>query len=225
MARCTFQSVIGPRVQPAQFGRSWARHLLPLAAFLAAGLLLLASTRQPYWRIRLRAPQYPKGLAVKAYVTHLSGDVQELDNLNHYIGMKKLDEGGRLERAAAVPMLMLAAVLLAGAAFVHSRWAVLLALPALLFPLVFIVDLQAWLWYFGHNLDKTAALSSSIKPFTPKAIGLGLIGQFKTYGSLEVGYWMGVTASAITFVGLVLHRRAYKPLVESAAYDLCEATA
>lgn len=210
------KSLVGPRVPAREFLRRWPRYLLPLLVFLLAGVLLVISSAQPYWNIKMKAPQYPHGLTVTAYLTHLRGDVAELDTLNHYIGMKKLDEGGKLERATAVPALASMALLLVAASFVHTRWAVLLALPALLFPLLFLGDLQAWLYYFGNNLDKAAPLSSAIKPFTPKAIGLGKIGQFRTLAWLDQGFWMSVWASGATFVGLCLHRWAYKPLAEAA---------
>lgn len=224
MLAAAFKTVVGPRIPAGELTRSWPRYGLPLAAFLAAGVLLVASIVQPYWWFKMRAPQYPKGLTVVAHVTHLSGDVRELDTLNHYIGMKPLDAGGKLERQYAIPALIAAALLLVAATFVHSRWAVLLALPLVLFPLVFLADLQAWLWYFGNHLDKAAPLSSAIKPFTPRALGLGKVAQFKTLAGVDRGFWMACAASGLGLVGLWLHRRAYKPLVEARKQELCEAS-
>jgi hypothetical protein len=99
----------------------------------------------------------------------------------------------------------------------RSKWAVLLVLPALLFPLGFIVDLQFWLYHFGQNLDPHAPLSASVKPFTAPAICIGEIGQFRTIARLETGWWLAAGSSVITIVGLLLHRRAYKPLHDLAA--------
>ena len=48
-------------------------------------------------------------------------------------------------------MLLLAAV------YVHTKWVVLLVLPAILMPLVFLADLQWWLWKFGTDLDPCRA--------------------------------------------------------------------
>ena len=36
------------------------------------------------------------------YVNHLEGDMREIDELNHYLGMPPLDEGGRLERSISI---------------------------------------------------------------------------------------------------------------------------
>src|SRR4051812_25710149 len=45
----------------------------------------------PIWRIDLFAPQYPEGLVLKIWLNKLSGDVDIINGLNHYIGMKKIN--------------------------------------------------------------------------------------------------------------------------------------
>ena len=89
------------------------------------------------------------------------------------------------------------------------------ALPALLFPAIFLADLQFWLANFGQHLDPKAPLSSSIKPFIPPALGEGHIAQFSTTAVPAIGLWLAILASALILVGLYFHRRAYKPLVEA----------
>jgi copper chaperone NosL len=84
--------------------------------------------------MELEAPQYPNGLFLTAYVNHLTGDVREIDGLNHYIGMRPLGEAAAFERAASVWMIIAMFLLVEGAAFIHSKWAVLLAIPAITFP-------------------------------------------------------------------------------------------
>ena len=44
----------------------------------------------PFWRIDLFAPQYPEGLTMKIWFYKLTGDVDIINGLNHYIGMKKI---------------------------------------------------------------------------------------------------------------------------------------
>ncbi|QOI99466.1 MAG: cytochrome C [Phycisphaeraceae bacterium] len=210
------ESLIGPRVPVVELrARPW-RYLTPTFLFMAARVLLLVSIFFPYWHMELEAPQYPNGLFLTAYVNHLSGDVREIDGLNHYIGMRPLGEAAAFERAAAVWMIIAMFLLVEGAAFVHSKWAVVLAVPAILFPLGFYLDLVYWMTTFGQNLDPEAPLSSSVKPFTPTVIGEGGIGQFKTYAEFGNGYWMAVAGAVVVIVGFVFHRRAYKPLAERA---------
>lgn len=207
--------VLGPRIPTSELQTHWARYLLPTLLFAIAAILLVASLLQPYWRMTLHAPQYPKGLTVLAYVNHLEGDVKEIDGLNHYIGMRPLDEAATFERSISLIGIGVLALLILAAIYVHSRWAALLALPALLMPALFLLDLQYWLANFGQNLDPTAPLSSSIKPFIPPVLGEGKIAQFRTVAEPELGLWLACAASVVILIGLWFHRRAYKPLVEA----------
>jgi copper chaperone NosL len=44
----------------------------------------------PAWRIDLFAPQYPEGLTMNIWINGLSGQVDIINGLNHYIGMKHI---------------------------------------------------------------------------------------------------------------------------------------
>jgi hypothetical protein len=208
--------LVGPRV-PSQLLRAHRlRFALPTLFFVAARVLLLVCIFLPFWHMELDAPQYPDGLSLTAYVNHLQGDVKEIDALNHYIGMRPLEQAAAFEQAASIWLIIAMVLLVEGAAVVHTKWAVLLALPAILFPAGFLLDLQFWLNTFGQNLDPSAALSNSVKPFTPTLLGEGGIGQFYTYAQVGTGFWLAVTSSLLTVIGFVFHRRAYRPLVEPA---------
>jgi hypothetical protein len=205
---------IGPRVPRGELRRRRVRYLAPTLLFVVAAALLVASIFLPYWRLTLHAPQYPKGLRVEAYLDRLEGDVREIDGLNHYIGMRPLNEAAQFERSISIIGVTALALLILAAIFVHTKWAALLALPALLFPALFLADLQYWMANFGQNLDPHAALSSSIEPFVPPVLFEGKIGQFSTWAEPDKGLWLAAAASVVILAGLFFHRRAYKPLVE-----------
>jgi len=211
------ERIIGPRVPVEDLRRHPWRFGLPAVALSIARILLLASIFLPYWHMELVAPQYPDGLFITAYVNRLEGDVQEIDGLNHYIGMRPLEDAAAMERFASVWAIVAMVLMVEGALFVHSRWAVLLTLPAALFPFAFLGDLQFWMAHFGQNLDPTAPLSSSVKPFTPTILGEGGIGQFRTFAEMGIGLWLAFASSLATLVALVLHRRAFKPLADASA--------
>jgi len=209
------QKLIGPRV-PDEVSETEKKHYrIPTILFVVAALLLLVSIFLPYWKMTLLAPQYPGGLHVTAYVNELAGDVNEIDGLNHYIGMRPLNEAAKFERSVSVFAIGALALLILAAIFVHTKWVVLLVLPAILMPVIFLADLQFWLRDFGLNLDETAALSSAIDPFIPQVLGSGKIAQFETVAWPGIGLWLAVAASILCIVGLYFHRKAYKPLVES----------
>jgi hypothetical protein len=194
--------ILGPQPSANEYAAHRARYLLPTLFFTAAAILLVISIFLPWWRLTLQAPQYPKGLTVIAYV-------------NHYIGMRPLNEAAEFERSIAIIGIAGLALLILAAVFVHRRWVVLLTLPAIFLPVLFLADLQWWLANFGTNLDPTAALSSSIEPFVPPVLGKGTIAQFSTIARPDIGMWLAIVASGLILVGLYFHRRAWKPLVDA----------
>lgn len=202
-------------VRPDGTSVSLRTFLLPTAIFMLAALVLMASMMLPYWEMKLTAPQYPKGLYTRVYVNHLEGDVAEIDALNHYLGMPKLDEGGQLERSVSVLALSVIGLLMLGTTFVHNRWASLFVIPALLWPLVFLGDLALILYQYGHSIDPKSALGGAIKPFTPPIFGPGNIGQFGTVAEAGPGLILAVVSSGLLLLGLWYHRKAYKPIADA----------
>jgi hypothetical protein len=214
MATNKLQQIIGPRAPVEELATHRMRYLWTPLCMWGAAILIVISIFFPYWSLVLHAPQYPKGLMVNAYISRLEGDVREIDSLNHYIGMRPLNDAAQLEKSISIFALAALALLVTAAIFIHSPWAALLSLPAILLPVAFLTDLFFWLNHFGQNLDPNAALSSSIKPFTPSVLGTGVIGQFSTDAYADIGLLMATAASILILVGLYLQRRAYKPLVE-----------
>ncbi|MGQ0604740.1 MAG: cytochrome C [Anaerolineales bacterium] len=202
-------------VLPDGSTRSLTTFLVPSALLMLAALLLMISMFQSYWSLTMTAPQYPKGLRVDVYVNHLDGDVREVDALNHYLGMPKLDEGGQFERSISLFAIVALGLLLIAGVFIHNQWAAVLALPVVLYPLIFLADLWYILYTFGHSIDPKSALGGAIEPFTPPLFGEGKIGQFGTFAQAEVGLYLAFAAVAVVLIGLWFHRAAYKPIVEA----------
>jgi len=184
---------------------------LPSLLWILAAVLLLVSIAFPYWGMVLQAPQYPGGLQMRVFVNRMTGDenpqldeVHEIDELNHYIGMKSLYEAAPVERALSIPGIIASAVLLAVAALWRRRWTWLLALPPLTIPVFFLGVMGLWLRDYGQNLDPYAPLSSAIHPFTPPVLGEGTIGQFKTIASVDTGWYLALAAVVLIVAGLAL---------------------
>lgn len=177
------------------------RITVAILAVVAVALILI-SLKFPYWNVELKAPQYPDGLHVQIYMNKVVGDVFEVDLLNHYIGMKKLEEAAKFERSIA--LYAIAAISLLTLLFVFSgrRLMSLLALPALVFPFAFILDLFFWLHRFGNNLDPKAPIE--FPPFTPQLIGEGKIGQFATVGTLDVGFYLAIASFVLVLTALII---------------------
>ncbi|MBX3171173.1 MAG: cytochrome C [Candidatus Eremiobacteraeota bacterium] len=182
----------------------------PHLLLMLASLLLCLSVFLPFWSIKMNAPQFPDGLKAVLYIDRVEGHVQEIDGLNHYLGMPPLDEGGKLERKVSLGAVGLMSLLILGTLFVHNRWAGAMGVPALVFPWVFLADLQLILYRYGHSVDPESALGGAIKPFTPPVIGVGKIGQFITEASFGAGFYLSLAAAGCVLAGLWMHRRIYR---------------
>lgn len=175
--------------------RTHAPKITAATMYGIAAVLLVAALALPWWRFSMVAPQYPDGLSVTTWFFAVTGDVHEVDELNHYIGFMPLADIASLERHIAFLAGPLAVALLALAAFLKTRWRALLVLPASSLPIVFVVDLAVWLKYAGNHLDPHAALSGAVQPWTPNLFGPGGVGQFHTYSSLEAGFYLAIAAA------------------------------
>jgi copper chaperone NosL len=192
---------------------------LPSLLLIIAAILIYRSMDRPYWNMHLDAVQYEYrgGLDILVYVDSMEGkdpvfdELRELNNLNHYIGMRPLNEAAEFERSIAEPslyafmgLLAFTAVVLAVKRNKWTRWSWLLAVPALLFPAIFLADLYYWLRDSGQNLDPNAPFSSSIHPFTPPVWGEGTVGQFHTVSNLDEGWYMAAAASGFILAAMLL---------------------
>jgi len=186
----------------------WRKMIVLTLAMSAVGLYA-ASYFVPMWGFYLFAPQYPFGLTLGIYVNRVTGDTTEINILNHYIGMAKLESAAQLERSLAVYGIGLIALASVFLVFLPGRrWAKFLALPALIYPIVFLGFMYFWMFRFGHELDPGAPVKMA--PFTPKIVGTGKIGNFRTIGMPGPGFYMIAAASICVGVALWLRREICK---------------
>lgn len=164
---------------------------------------------QPLWRIALHAPQYPQGLWMEIYSYKVEGGnhgqhIAEINELNHYIGMHKIDRA-ELSDLDWIPFALGLLIVLALRCAVIGNIRSLVDLAVLTgYVTVFAFGRFIYkLYVFGHNLDPSAAFK--VKPFTPAIIGTKQIANFTTTSSPQLGSLLiGIFATG-TLVLLVWH--------------------
>jgi hypothetical protein len=187
--------------------RRFPRLVGALAALLllTSSIVLGLSIKSPFWSMELKAPQYPKGLHLSVFLNRVEGDVEEVDTLNHYIGVGRLELGAAVERALGIPATCALATLLlagAGAALARRRWATLFALPAVAFPGGFVIDLAYWMHRLSTNLDPHAPIK--MKNITFALSGETKVAQFVSRTAFEHGFHLTVAAAAGALVACLL---------------------
>lgn len=164
---------------------SFLRRPLNLASrliLLVAAGLLVAAVLLPLWKIHLVAPQYREGLVLDIYTHKLVGgnngqDLHEINVLNHYIGMKSLQQADFVEMKW-MPFAFGVFVLLALRGAVIGRMSSLVDLLVLFlyFTAFSLGSFYHRLYTYGHDLDPRAPMT--IEPFTPVMIGSQKLANF-----------------------------------------------
>lgn len=165
---------------------------------LAAGLLLLLFVF-PMWKITLEAPQFPGGLFMYIWINKITGStehiLQNINILNHYIGMKKI-EPDSIPELTYFPYIVLGmsalGVLFAG---INKRGLFLFWLGLLLvLSILGIYDFYLWEYDYGHNLDPTAPIKIPGMVYQPPLFGRKDLLNFIAYSYPATGgYCMGLS--------------------------------
>jgi len=164
----------------------WSRLVL-----LAMILPLVLSFTQPLWRISMTAPQYPDGLYMEIYTHKIDGGnngqhIKEINTLNHYIGMHKIDRA-ELADLDWIPfgLGLLIILTLRCAAIGNVRSLVDLAVLAGYIGMFAMGRFVYKMYVFGHNLDPDAPIK--LEPFTPAIFGTKKIANFSTQSYPQLG--------------------------------------
>jgi copper chaperone NosL len=181
-------------------------------AVAVASLLLLAVYVTPLWRIHLVAPQYPEGLGLQIWVNQITGikpnDLNLINGLNHYIGMREIDPA-TFPELAYMPKLLAAAVAagllvaLIGRRPLLYLWAVLFTLGAA----AGLGDFYKWGYDYGHRLDPHAAIKVPGMSYQPPVIGSKQLLNFHATSWPGLGGWVAICALLIVLAVAVLEWR------------------
>jgi hypothetical protein len=167
----------------------------------------------PIWAVSLEAPNYPKeafpeGIPVFFHFDGYSGEVHEMNTINHYVGMDPMWVGGHLERAIGIYALLLLTLLyILFIAYNNKIFTYAMLIPVSL-PILFLADYSYWLYWFGHNLHDWGAFK--IKPFMPTVFGDGKIAQFTTHSYPTIGFYMIIAISLLSLLAFFAKEKAMR---------------
>lgn len=176
-----------------------------------AGIILFVVIFLPIWKIELTAPQYPEGLEMYIHADKLSGEVEIINGLNHYIGMKELHAEDFIEFTVLPYLLGFFAVLGLLVSLINKKWLYYIWIIGFaLFGIGVIIDFYLWLYDYGHNLDPAAPIKVPGMTYQPPMIGFKQLLNFGAYSIPAIGGWMVFLATFIMGVTLAIETKFKK---------------
>ena len=172
----------------------WSRLLLLMTAITIAASLFF-----PLWKMHLVAPQYSDGLDLYIYSYKIQGGglngqhLAEINNLNHYIGMKPIQEADFMEMRW-MPFVFGLIILMTLRSIVFGEMSNVVDLFAVFsyFGIFSIGSFWFRLYTYGHTLDPRAPVH--VEPFTPRLFGVKQIANFREYSFPELGAYLLIVA-------------------------------
>ncbi len=176
---------------------------------LLCTLLMIGAFFVPFWKIILEAPQYPEGLEMKIWLYKITGDVDKINGLNHYIGMKLIHEDEFPEFKIMPWALGLLIVFGMFGAVMRKRtliWAWISALAVA--GCIAFYDFYQWLYDYGHNLNPHAAIKVPGMSYQPPMFGYKQLLNFLAGSFPDTGGYF-VIAAALGIVGVAVYEQYY----------------
>ncbi|MEO8192630.1 MAG: nitrous oxide reductase family maturation protein NosD [Gemmatimonadales bacterium] len=210
-----------PNAMQSASGRGVMERISRWMLALSSALLAVAFV-VPIWRISLLAPQYPEGLGMLIRVNTITGikpaDLQNINGLNHYIGMKAIVPD-------AIPVLhvmpyVLGALVLLGlcAALYGRRWAAWSWLGLLAAAgTAGLYEFWAWSYDYGHNLASDAIIEVPGMTYQPPLMGTKQLLNFTATSWPDAGGWLAGAAFLIALAALLFFRKKQKGVVVAAS--------
>jgi len=167
----------------------------------------------PIWYVALEAPNYPKdafpeGIPVYYHFDGFSGDVHEMNTINHFIGMDPMKRGAPYLRAFAPYILVLLGLAYVLFMVYDTKILNLAMWTAVVLPGIFLSFYAYWLYWFGHHMHDWGAFK--IKPFMPTVFGDGKVAQFTTHSYPTTGFWILIAISIFSLLAVVSKNKYLK---------------
>jgi copper chaperone NosL len=158
---------------------------------LLCAILLIIVLFVPMWSIELNAPQYPEGLGISIYANKLGGNIDIINGLNHYIGMKTLHEKDFVEFIILPYCIVFFSIFCLVAAMVgRKKLLYTLLIVFISFGIIAMADFWRWEYNYGHELNPDAAIKVPGMSYQPPLIGYKQLLNFGAYSIPDTGGWI-----------------------------------
>ncbi|GIV26603.1 MAG: hypothetical protein KatS3mg027_0417 [Bacteroidia bacterium] len=181
--------------------------------FFLAVLIMLIPLYTPIWEVSLEAPQYPDPIGMYIYIDGVKGigehDLENINLLNHYIGMKKIVPESIPELKYMkyfVYLFIISGLLIAwfNKKFPVYFWTIVVIAASF----VALYDFYLWEKDYGTNLDPLAPIKVENMTYIPPLIGKKQLLNITAYSYPAIGgiffilsILMALSAAVLNYFG------------------------
>ena len=153
-----------------------------------------------------------EGLVLKMHPHKLAGNVEIINGLNHYIGMKTLHAEDFIEFTVLPYIIVFFAVccFLVALIFKSYRWLIALFSSFVVFGIVAMADFWRWEYEYGHDLDPNAAINIPGMSYQPPLIGYKQLLNFGAYSIPDIGGWLFILVGATLLAAIIIQHKTQK---------------
>jgi hypothetical protein len=193
---------------------------------ILGSLLLLGLFNFPLWNIMLGAPQYPDPLGMNIFINGIKGvsefDIQNIDGLNHYIGMKTIPKPEEMWEFRTFPLVIggmaFLGVLIGFLGFFGKisyhwfmGWLILMSVLGVLG----MYDFNSWLTEYGTDLNPNAImkmtnLDGTPLTYKPPLLGSKKILNFTAHSYPRLGAYMMFAGMLLTLIAYFVGKKTQK---------------
>ncbi len=166
-----------------------------------ASVGLIAAFFFPIWFIFLIAPQYPEGLTMNIWLDKITGQVEIINGLNHYIGMKHI-KAEMFPEFAFMKYIVWFFIAFGLVVAITGKRKLLFGFLILtvLGGIAAMYDFYKWGYDYGHNLDPKAAIQIPGLSYQPPLFGHKTLLNFDAYSYPDIGGWIVIALASVFFV-------------------------
>jgi copper chaperone NosL len=175
---------------------------------LIASLFLVSVYFFPIWQIDLEAPQYPEGIGMLIHVDAITGaqpqDLNNINGLNHYIGMREISDE-MFPELVYMPYIFGFLIFL-GLITAYTKKRSLLIIWIILFGILTIaglVDFYLWAYDYGHNLSADAPIKVPGMTYQPPLLGTKTLLNITATSLPDVAGWLAFGSFGLGFFALM----------------------
>ncbi len=142
---------------------------------------------------------------MKIHADDIRGNVDIINGLNHYIGMKTLHKQDFPEFTVLPYCIGFFVVLFLLVALLNrKKWFYVSFFLFVAFGVIAMVDFWKWEYNYGHNLDPHAAIVVPGMAYQPPLIGFKQLLNFGAYSIPDTGGWIFIGCGAVLLICIAL---------------------